>query len=560
MGDDNTGTGAQFIAGTLKGYGVTHIFFLETILRETMVELERLGIERILTHSEKAAAYMASGFGRMSGRPGVCFAQSVGAFNLASGLQEAYLSSAPVIAITGKKNPLFQGRKCYQEVSHDFFKPVTKYQAEVLDTGQLPNVLRQAFRKATTGVPGPVHMDVVDHMGRIIDNQVTQADVRVDEHFKQILSSRQMPDPVDVKRAARMIEQSKKPVILVGGGAAISGTRDEITALAEKARIPVISSVDGKDCMLGTHELNIGPCGTYSRWCANRTLYEAELVVAIGCSMADLVTHDFTLIGPGTKIIQIDIDPSALGLNYQNAVSILGDAKASVKCLIDAVNPSDAAEVWTKTAQGYLAEWRAELAPKIGSDQAPIRPERLCHEISRALPENGVLVADTGSSAIWTGTVFELTKPQQTYLRATGGSLGSAFPSAMGVKCAAPDRPVVCFTGDAGFHYHIAELETAARTNINTVTVVNNNSGYAQCKSRIDILYGDRPGNPGDLYDFRPVNFARIAEEMGCMGIRVERPEEIGPALEQAFAAERPVLIDAVVDIDCSDPPVWTPG
>lgn len=552
-------TGGKYIANTLKEYGVTHIFFLEAVLRDAMVEMERLGIKRVLTHSEKTAAYMACGYGRMSGRPGVCLAQSVGAFNLASGIQEAYLASAPVIAISGKKKPLFQNRHCYQEVSHDFFKTVTKYQGDVVDSTQLPNVLRQAFREATSAVPGPVHIDVSDHMGRVIDYQPINTEVVVEERFRQVSGFRPEPDKIDVEKSVKAIKQAERPVILLGGGAVISDAREEVTQFVEKLQIPVVSSVDGKNAILGTHKNNIGCCGTYSRWCANRALNEADLIIVIGCSMADLVTHDWALIAPGTKIIQIDISQSMLGLNYPNDVSILGDAKITLQHLLHAVHSPHSNREWLKTTQNYLAEWREERAAEISSDEIPINPARLCQEISRLLPDNGVLVSDTGNSAIWTSTIFELTKPGQTFMRAQGGALGWALPGAMGVKCAVPDRPVVCFTGDGGFLYHISELETAARCGINTVTVINNNRGFGQCKPNILDIYGDRPGKPEEFYKFGPTDYAQMAEEMGCLGIRVERPEEIKPALEKAFKAERPVLIDVITDIDCVTPPVWTP-
>jgi acetolactate synthase-1/2/3 large subunit len=558
---DNFDTGAKFIAETLKGYGVTHLFYLEAILREAMVELEKRGIKRVLTHSEKAAAYMACGYGRISGRPGICLAQSVGAFNLASGLQEGYLASAPVIAVSGKKTPLFQNRQCYQEVSHDFFKPVTKYNADVTDAEQLPNVLRQAFREATTGVPKPVHIDVSDHMGRIIDKQQMHQKVMVETQFEKILSFRPEPNTADLEKASQIIEKAERPVILAGGGAVVSGAASEITVLAENNSIPVVNSVDGKGSILETHPLCIGTCGTYSRSCANKTLHEADLIVAIGCRISDQVTHDWALISSDTKIVQIDIDPSVLGLNYPNEVSIWGDAKAALKLLNKHLSFHKPTSKWAKKTQGYLAEWRKELELKFSSDDVPIRPERLCIEISRGLPDNGVLVSDTGNSAIWTSTMCELTKPQQTYMRPTGGALGWGFPGAMGVKCAVPERPVICFTGDGGFLYHLCELETAARLGINTITIVNNNQGLGQCKPNIYKLYGNRTGNKKDMYWFRPLNFARIAEEMGCLGIRVEKPEDIQPALDQALKTDdRPVVLDVVTNVDCSTPPVYSPA
>jgi acetolactate synthase-1/2/3 large subunit len=176
--------------------------------------------------------------------------------------------------------------------------------------------------------------------------------------------------------------------------------------------------------------------------------------------------------------------------------------------------------------------------------------------LSDLLPENAVLVSDTGYSAIWTATMVNLTHPQQTYLRAAG-SLGWAFPAALGVKCAVPDRPVICFTGDGGFWYHLSEMETARRHNINTVTIINNNNGLAQGITDIRKVYGDRPGQPEELYRFEPVSFARIAEEMGCLGIRVEQPDKIRETIQQALAAERPVVVEVMTGIEYRAPEPW---
>jgi acetolactate synthase-1/2/3 large subunit len=214
---------------------------------------------------------------------------------------------------------------------------------------------------------------------------------------------------------------------------------------------------------------------------------------------------------------------------------------------------------WLQRVQQLVQAWRDEIESLRQSEAIPIRPERLCKELTEALPENAVLVADTGYSAIWTATMVYLTHPGQTYLRAAG-SLGWAFPAALGVKCAVPDRPVICFTGDGGFWYHLTEMETARRFNINTVTIVNNNNGLAQGIPDIEKIYSGRSGSPEELYRFARVNFSRIAEEMGCLGIRVEAPAEIGNAIRQGLTAERPTIIEVMTGLDYHAPNPWSPG
>lgn len=555
-------SGGRFIAETLKAYGVTHVFYVDAILRQTMVDLEELGIRRVITHSEKAAAYMADGYARVSRRVGVCMAQSVGAVNLAAGLQDAYLGLSPVLAITGKKPPLFQHRNAYQEIDHTpFFAPVTKYNVDVVALPQLPYLLRQAFREATSGAPGPVHLDLLGHNARALEAATLPKGSPLpvaEEAFVQYPAFRPVPEDAAIERAARAIIAAQRPVIVAGGGVQRSAAESEVMALAEKLSIPVATSVNGKATLLSDHSLNVGVVGSYSDRCANQVVSEADLVIYIGSHTGDQVTHNWTVPPTGTAVIQIDIDPAEIGRSYAGAIGVVGDAKAAVAKLRVALDVRPAKEEWLRRTRQLVAVWREETEALRQSDALPIRPERLCKEVSDFLPENAILISDTGYASIWTATMVKLTHPAQSYLRAAG-SLGWGFPAALGAKCAAPDRPVICFTGDGGFWYHFAEMETARRYGIHTVTVINNNNGLAQGITDIHTVYGDRPGNPGELYRFQPVNFARIAEEMGCFGVRVEKPQEIGDALRMALAADRPAVVEVITGIEYRAPEPWSP-
>ena len=553
-------TGARFIAETFKEYGVSHVFFVEAILRKTLVEMEAVGIRRILTHSEKAAAYMADGYARITKKPGICMAQSVGAANLASGLQDPYLGSSPVIALTGKKPPLWQNRNSYQEIDHNpLFEAVTKYNVTVDTAEQLPFYLHQAFREATTGRPRPVHLDISGgYTGGGIESAEGTFKVTVEEKFTHMPAFRPEPETESVQKAVALLKTAERPVIVVGGGARSSGAGPEIVELAEKLSIPVATSLDGKDAVSDIHPLNVGIVGSYSRWCANRLVYEADLVLYIGSGTGDQITNDWTIPRMGTTVIQIDIDPTELGRSYSNKVSLLGDAKATVRRMLGLITEKRQNPKWTGRAQQLLADWQKEMEPLCNSSAKPIRTERLCKEISDAFPANGILVSDTGFAGIWTGAMVNFNQPGQSYIRASG-SLGWAFPAAMGAKCGAPDRPVVCFIGDGGFYYHLTELETASRCGINTVTVVNNNQVLRQCMDGINQAYGDRPGNRDEQCKFSKTDFAKIAEDMGCVGIRVENPEDIAGAFKKALSLNRPVVVDVVTDAGCRAPGPWTP-
>jgi acetolactate synthase-1/2/3 large subunit len=289
-------------------------------------------------------------------------------------------------------------------------------------------------------------------------------------------------------------------------------------------------------------------------------LAEADVVFFVGSHTGGQVTNNWMFPPAGTKVVQLDIDPAELGRNYPNAASILGDARAGLRRMIAAARAGSGATAdWVKRAQRLVADWRAENAEMRGAEVAPIRPERICREISDALPPNGIVVSDTGHAGIWTARFIELRHPGQSYFR-TAGSLGWGFPAALGVKCAAPERPVVCFTGDGGFYYHIAELETARRHWINAVVVVNNNSALNQEIKLNDIAYGGKQrGRAEEMWRFPEVNFAKVAEAFGCAGIRVERPGDIAEALRQALAMDKPVVVDVVTDMYAIAPHPWTP-
>jgi acetolactate synthase-1/2/3 large subunit len=211
-------------------------------------------------------------------------------------------------------------------------------------------------------------------------------------------------------------------------------------------------------------------------------------------------------------------------------------------------------KAWIDEAQKICKEWAAKYQPALTSDAVPIRPERICAELTRQVPDNGIVVVDTGHGGMWMGGFYDLTSAAQSYMR-SAGHLGWAFPAGLGAKCACPDRPVITFTGDAGLWYHIAEIETAARWRINAVTVVNNNSSGNQSKRGFDRVYGGTQTEQArEMWTFSKVNFARIAEDMGAVGMRVEKPGDLGPAIQQALKANRPVIIDVVTDIEALAP------
>jgi acetolactate synthase-1/2/3 large subunit len=553
-------TGAALFAEMMEGYGVSHIFFVPAFMLKAFAEMEDRPIRRIMVHGEKAAAYMADGYARASGKPGVCMAQMIGASNLAAGVRDAFMAGAPVIAITGGPTPQSRHRHAYQEVDDiSQFDAVTKFNAQIDHVGRMPDLIRQAFRVATSGAPGPVHLRVQSHLGQITEAEA-ELDPLVEQRFARAPAFRSEPELEDVRRALAALAQAERPIIVAGGGVIRSGAQAEVVALAEKLAIPVATSLNAKAAIVDHHPLAVGVPGAYSRDCANRALHEADLVFFIGSHTGGQVTNNWMFPPVGTKVIQLDIDAAELGRNYPNLVSILGDAKVTLRRMIELAAPRTNESGWPQRVRQLIAEWRDTHEPMRSSNAVPIRPERICREISEALPPDGVVVSDTGHAGIWTAGMIDLKHPGQSYFR-TAGSLGWGFPAALGIKCALPDRPVVCFTGDGGFYYHIAELETARRHNINAVIVVNNNSSLNQEIRLNDTAYGGKQrGRAEEMWRFPDIDFTKVAEAFGCAGIRVTHPDELNGALKRAIAMQRPVVVDVVTDMYAIADKPWVPS
>ena len=552
-------TGAKLFAEIIEGYGVTHVFYVPQVVSKALVAMEGMDVRRVVAHSEKAAGYMADGYARAKRAPGVCMAQPIGASNLASGLRDAFMARSPVVAISGGPGGASRYRHAYQEVEDiTQFDSVTKFNANVDSPSRVPDLMRQAFRTAVSGMPGPVHLRF---QGRLSDVPLgeTDGEALIEKQFTAVPPFRPGPEPERVREAAAVLAAAKKPIIVAGGGVMWSEAQAEVVELAEKLQIPVATSLNGKGTIVETHPLSVGVCGSYSRECANRAVHEADLVFFIGSPAGGMVTGNWTIVSKDAQVMQLDIEPTELGRNYPNKVSLIGDAKVTLRKLIEAAKPVEGAtKAWVGRVQALVSDWRKAFEPKLGSEAVPIRPERICREVMEALPANGVVVSDTGHAGMWTSQMIDL-KQGQRYIRCAG-SLGWGLPGAIGVKCALPDQPVLCFTGDGGMYYHMTELETALRYGINLVVLVNNNRALSQEFPSLNNNYGGKMhGKSDELWRFGDFNFAKVAEAMGCGGIRVEQPGEIKGALQKAFAMNKPCVVEVISDVALMAPTAWSP-
>jgi acetolactate synthase-1/2/3 large subunit len=550
-------TGAQVLAEMLQGYGVTHFFMVPAVLRRTLVEFERrTKIQVVRTHGEKSAAYMADGYARASGRPGFCAAQVIGALNIAAGLRDAWLAHSPVIAFTGGRDPKTNFKKVYQEVDDiPAFEPVTKFNATVDAVERFPDMIRQAFRVAVSGTPGPVHLQFRGNEGQI-DAETAPMQPLCEELYARVPPFRPEPELRSILAALELLQKAERPLIIAGGGVRASGARAEVVALAEALGIPVATSLNGKDTIPGCHPLSVGVVGTYSRESANRVVQQADLIFYIGSEAGGMTTNFWTVPAVGVPTLQLDINPEVLGRNYPLQAAICGDAKVALTRMLEHVDRATANRrlAWNETTRSIGSEFYEKYRPMLESDAVPIRPERICRELTALAPDDCIVLVDTGHAGVWMGGMYDTRTNRQNYLR-SAGHLGWAFSAGLGAKCACPNRPVLVFTGDAGFWYHIGEIETAVRRRINTVTVVNNNNSGNQSKRGFDRVYGGTQSDwAREIWTFSKVNFARLAEDMGAVGIRVEHAKELPEALHQAFKANRPVVIDVVTDIDALAP------
>ena len=459
-----------------------------------------------------------------------------------------------MIAFTGGRDPRTKFRKVYQEIDDvPAFEPVTKWNATVDAVERFPDMVRQAFRVATSGAPGPVHLQFRGNEGQV-DQEEADMEPLVEAQFSRVPPFRPRPDESELKKLIGFLEKAEKPVIVAGGGVRASGAGAELVALAEALQIPVATSLNGKDCIPGTHPLNVGVVGSYSRESANRVVARADLICFVGTSAGGMTTHAWAVPKIGVPAVQIDIEPETIGRNYPLKAGVLGDAKVCLASLLQMAHRSDKRKAWIEETKRVSQEWRSKYKAALESEAVPVRPERICAELSKHVPDDAIVLSDTGHAGMWMGGMYDTRSLRQSFMR-SAGHLGWAFPAGLGAKCAAPDRPVITFTGDAGLWYHLGEIETAVRWNIAAVTVVNNNSSGNQSKRGFDRAYGGEQTAKGrELWTYSKVDFARVATDIGALGIRVERPGDFSKALDDALRSGRPAIIDVVTDIEAIAP------
>ena len=541
-------TGAEIVIECLKEQGVDTAFgYPGGAILNVYDALYKHSDEicHILTSHEQGAAHAADGYARATGKVGVCLATSgPGATNLVTGIATAYMDSIPVVAITCNVGVSLLGKDSFQEIDiAGITMPITKHNYIVKDVDKLADTIRKAFLIARTGRPGPVLIDIPkDVTANLSEYQKVEIDV-TDIQRKKI-------DEDEIETAVKMIQRAKKPYIFVGGGAVLSGASESLVEFAHKIDAPVADSLMGKGAFPGTDELYSGMLGMHGTKASNFGVSQCDLLVVVGARFSDRVTGNAKKFAHHAKILQIDIDPAEIDKNILTDASVTGDIKEVLIILNE------------KVEQQSHEEWKQQIEEYKEKHPLTYHPEGLTgpyivEEIYRQTNGDAIITTEVGQHQMWAAQFYKYTKPR-TFLTSGGlGTMGYGLGASLGAKMGMPDKTVVNVAGDGCFRMNMNEIATAARYNIPIIQVVVNNHVLGMVRQWQTLFYEKRY-SATVLND--AVDFVKLAEAMGAVGIRAATREEFQKAFQEALAMGRPVVIDCQIDSDEKVWPMVAPG
>lgn len=548
-------TGGRALAEMLGIAGIGPLFGMAGFQLLPYYEaLRALGLRHFLINDERTGAFAADAYARVAGRPAGCDATlGPGATNLLTALAESLNAGVPMIAVVGDANRTHAWKNMTQETRQvDMLRPAVKELLRVESVQRVPELTARAFAIATSGRPGPVVIDVPEDVAHG-EHEFSESDFRIDPATVAIPARRARPAKEDIERAATILAQATRPIILAGGGIHLSGAYAALARLAEEQSIPVAHTMSGKGSIACTSPLSAGLFGRYSR-IANELIAESDCILVVGCKLGEIATKRYALLPKSARLIHMEIVAEEFDRTTIPDVAMWCDAREGLSDLADALSPGAALHrserrEYLAEAGARMAKWRLEATPRYTSSEVPINMGRLIGELQKALPPDGVLVADGGFAAHWTGLLYDTQKAGRTYVADRGlASIGYGLPGAIGAQLAAPDAPVVAITGDGGFNMTIGDLETARRAGTNVIIVVVNNAASGYVKALQHAMYGKGNYQSSDLVE---MDYAAIARAMGCRGIRVEQPDELAGAYRTALTdRSAPTVIDVVVTRD----------
>ncbi|MGG5808025.1 thiamine pyrophosphate-binding protein [Falsiroseomonas sp. CW058] len=548
-------SGGQAMAEMLKLHEAGPIFGMGGFQLLPFYEACRaLGLRHHLINDERCGAFAADGYARVTNRPGLADGTlGPGATNLATGLAEAFNAGMPMVAVIGDANRQHAWKNMTQEARQfDVLRPLVKEAIRVEVTGRIPEHLRRAFAVATSGRPGPVLIAVPEDVAHG-EHDFDAADFWVDPGTLRAQARRFRPDAQDLAKAAALLARAERPLILAGGGVHISEAQDALTRFAEAQGIPVAHTMSGKGAIACTHALSAGVFGRYSR-IANDLVAMSDCLLVVGCKLGEIATRRFTLMPQGVPLIHVDIWPEEIGRTTRQDVALAGDARCTIEDLAAALEDRGARAAsragWCAEVPKRMAAWRDGARERLESVESPINVGRLMGELNKVLPADAVLVADGGFAAHWGALFYDTKRPGRGFVADRGfASIGYGVPGGIGAQLGVgPGRRVVSLTGDGGFNMSMGDLETARRVGAPIVACIFNNAASGYVKALQHAVFG--PGNyqSSDLVE---MDYAAIANAMGCQGIRVTDPERLAGALRAGLEnTDTPTVLDIVVTRD----------
>lgn len=539
----------------LEKEGVKQVFGLPGGMNLPMYdELYKSNIRHILVRHEQSAAHMADGYGRVSRKPGVCFATSgPGATNLLTGLATAQADSSPMIAVTGQVPIHMIGKDAFQESDIiGMANPCVKYSFQPRTSAEIPEVVRKGFYIAATGRPGPVLLDIPK------DVQQNEAQMNFPDEIK-IRGYHPWTDPdiTQIEKAIDMLLAAEKPIILAGGGVIISSAFAELQSIAELLMIPVVTTFKGKGSFPENHPLSLGPIGMHGHAEANKLMTEADCVLAIGTRFSDRSVGTFEEFEKRLKIIHMDVDPAEIGKNQTTSVAVVGDVQATlrimVKLLIQKTIKKTEGTTWLKHVNEVKEYWRENLKLPTGEMIAA----KILRKLREVLPKESITTTEVGQHQMWASLFFDVIHPG-TFFSSTGlGTMGWGFPAAIGAKVARPDVPVVDIAGEGSFNMTENSLATSVLDNIPVIVFLLNNFSLGMVAQWQRTFY-DRRMIGIDLKNCP--DYVKLAESYGAQGIRAQSLDEIEKAIKVALKSDVTTVIDIPINPEEDVLPFVAPG
>ncbi len=530
-------SGARMLLESLKKENVDTVFgYPGGAVLPIYNVLYDFDIRHILTRHEQGAVHAADGYARVTGKPGVCIATSgPGATNLVTGLANAYMDSVPIVAFTGQVATDLIGKDSFQEADvTGITMPITKHNYLVKDVADLPKVIKEAFHIASTGRPGPVLIDLPKDISFSEGEYVYPDTVNLPGYKPTYIGH-----PKQIQELAKAINEAKRPVIYAGGGVITSGAHKELLALAEKADIPVTTTLMGIGCFPEDHRLSLGMLGMHGTAYANYAVTECDLLFSVGARFDDRVTGKVETFAPNAKIAHIDIDPAEIGKNKKVDIPIVGDVKNILTSLLKLVQPQKHDE-WNARIDDWKRRWPLTYKE---SENGEIKPQYVIEQIWELTKGDAIIATEVGQNQMWAAQFYKFIKPR-TFVTSGGlGTMGFGFPASIGAQIGAPDTLVFDIAGDGSIQMNIQELATAVSYNLPVKVVILDNGFLGMVRQWQEMFFNRRYSSVG----LKNPDFVKLAEAYGAKGIRITKPEEVREGLIEAIEHPGPVFIDVKI-------------